>query len=164
MKTIFHRILAISVLSLAAVGLSSCIGGQSVTAGKTLSECYLTYSVGCPWPSSPPPVLRLNADECRELLDIEAATEPDTPSLDWQGAGGSPEFHIIPQGEQARSLFAANKVKNLTAAYLPEAAAKRFDALVKAVESRPEARLSRAEVKRWYKQYRPIRYRFYYKD
>ena len=164
MKTIFHRILAISVLSLAAVGLSSCIGGQFVTAGKMLSECYLTYSVGYPWPSSPPPVLRLNADECRELLDIEAATEPDTPSLDWQGAGGSPEFYIFPQGEKARGLFAANKVKNLTATYLPEAAAKRFDALVKTVESRPGSQLSRAEVQRWYKQYRPIRYRFYYKD
>ncbi|MBQ4593229.1 MAG: hypothetical protein IJA81_01205 [Akkermansia sp.] len=164
MKTIFHKILATTALCLAAVGQSSCTTPQALSAKKSLPECYLTYSVGDPWPSEPPPVLRLNADECRELLDIEAATEPDTPGLDWQGAGGSPEFYIFPQGEKARGLFAANKVKNLTATYLPEAAAKRFDALVKTVESRPGSQLSRAEVQRWYKQYRPIRYRFYYKD
>ena len=159
-----HRILATTALCLAAVGLSSCTTPQALSAKKSLPECYLTYSVGYPWPSEPPPVLRLNADECRELLDIEAATEPDTPSLDWQQAGGSPEFYIFPQGEKARGLFAAAKVKNLTATYLPEAAAKRFDALVKTVESRPGSQLSRAEVQRWFKQYRPIRYRFYYKD
>ena len=159
-----HRILATTALCLAAVGLSSCTTPQALSAKKSLPECYLTYSVGYPWPSEPPPVLRLNADECRELLDIEAATEPDTPSLDWQQAGGSPEFYIFPQGEKARGLFAADKVKNLTATYLPEAAAKRFDALVKTVESRPGSQLSRAEVQRWFKQYRPIRYRFYYKD
>lgn len=161
----YRKILATAFLCLAAGALLLCCSGaRSMGVQQSGTECYLTYSVGDPWPSEPPAVLRLNADACRELLDIEAASEPDTPSLDWQGAGGSPEFHIIPQGEQARSLFAANKVKNLTATYLPEAAAKRFDALVKAVESRPEARLSRAEVQRWYKQYRPIRYRFYYKD
>ena len=164
MKTIFPKILATTALCLAAVGLSSCTTPQALSAKKSVPECYLTYSVGYPWPSEPPPVLRLNADECRELLDREAATEPDTPSFDWQEAGGSPQFYIFPQGEKARGLFAANKVKNLTATYLPEAAAKRFDALVKTVESRPGSQLSRAEVPRWYKQYRPIRYRFYYKD
>ena len=164
MPTIFPKILATTALCLAAMGVSSCLGVQSIAAGKYVPECYLTYSVGYPWPSEPPPVLRLNADECRELLDIEAATEPDTPSFDWQEAGGSPEFYIFPQGEKARGLFAANKVKNLTATYLPEAAAKRFDALVQAVESRPESRLTRTEVQHWYKQYRPIRYGFYFKD
>ena len=158
------RILATAALCLAALGVSSCTTPQALSAKKSLPECYLTYSEEYPWPSEPPPVLRLNADESRELLDIEAATEPDTPGLDWQEAGGSPEFHIFPQGEKARGLFAANKVKNLTATYLPEAAAKRFDALVQAVESRPGSQLSRAEVQRWYKQYHPIRYRFYYKD
>ncbi len=158
------RILATAALCIAAAGLSSCSGLQAIAAEDTVPECYLTYSEGYPWTSEPPAVLRLNTDECRELLDIEAATEPDTPSLDWQGAGGSPEFYIFLQGEKARGLFAANKVKNLTATYLPEAAAKRFDALVQAVESRPGSQLSRAEVQRWYKQYRPIRYRFYYKD
>ncbi len=162
--TIFRKILATTALCLAAVALSSCATPQALSAKKSLPECYLTYSVEYPWPSEPPPVLRLNADECRELLDIEAATEPDTPSFDWQEAGGSPQFYIFPQGEKARGLFAANKVKNYTATYLPEAAAKRFDALVKTVESRPGSQLSRAEVQRWYKQYRPIRYRFYYKD
>ena len=160
----FHSALATTALCLAAMGLSSCTNPQALSDKKSLPECYLTYSEGYPWASEPPAVLRLNTDECRELLDIEAATEPDTPSFDWQVAGGSPQFYIFPQGEKARGLFAANKVKNLTATYLPEAAAKRFDALVQAVESRPGSQLSRAEVQRWYKQYRPIRYRFYYKD
>ena len=164
MKTIFRKILTNTALCLVAAGQSSCTTPQALSAKKSLPECYLTYSEGYPWTSEPPAVLRLNADECRELLDIEAATEPDTPSFDWQEAGGSPEFYIFPQGEKARGLFTANKVKNLTAAYLPEAAAKRFDALVKTVEFRPGSQLSRAEVQRWYKQYRPIRYRFYYKD
>ena len=159
-----HRILATTALCLAAVGVSSCTTPQALSAKKSLPECYLTYSVGDPWPSEPPPVLRLNADECRELLDIEAATEPDTPRLDWQEAGGSPEFLIFPQGEKARSLFAVSKVKHLTHAYIPEAAAKRFDTLVKEVESRPESRLTRTEVQNWYKQYRPVRYSFYYKN
>ena len=165
MKTIFHKILATTALCLAAVGQSSCTTPQALSAKKSLPECYLTYSVGDPWPSEPPPVLRLNADECRELLAIEAATEPDTPSFDWQGAGGSPEFYIFPKGQKARLLFALNKVKNLTATYLPEAAAKRFDALVKTVESRPESRLSQAETQRWHKQHFPhFMYRHYYKD
>ena len=159
------RFLTTSALSLAALGLSSCSGLQALSAKKSLPECYLTYSDGYPWTSEPPAVLRLNTDECRELLDIEAATEPDTPSFDWQGAGGSPQFYIFPQGEKARELFAANKVKNLTATYLPEAAAKRFDALVKTVESRPESRLSQAETQRWHKHHFPhFMYRHYYKD
>ena len=161
----FPRILTTTALCLAAVGLSSCTTPQALSAKKSLPECYLTYSDGYPWTSEPPAVLRLNTDECRELLDIEAATEPDTPSFDWQGAGGSPQFYIFPQGEKARGLFAANKVKNLTATYLPEAAAKRFDALVKTVESRPESRLSQAETQRWHKQHFPhFVYRRYYKD
>lgn len=160
-----HKILAFVTLCLAAVGLSSCSGLQALSAKKSLPECYLTYSDEYPWSSEPPPVLRLNADECRELLAIEAATEPDTPSFDWQGAGGSPEFYIFPKGQKARLLFALNKVKNLTATYLPEAAAKRFDALVKTVESRPESRLSQAETQRWHKQHFPhFMYRLYYKD
>ena len=158
------KILATTALCLAAVGMSSCTNPQALSDKKSLPKCYLTYSEGYPWASEPPAVLRLNTDECRELLDIEAATEPAPPRLDWQEAGCSPEFHIFPQGEKARGLFAADKVENLTATYLPEAAAKRFDALVQAVESRPGSQLSRAEVQRWYKQYRPIRYRFYYKD
>ena len=161
----FRKILATTALCLAAMGLSSCTTPQALSAKKSLPECYLTYSDGYPWSSEPPPVLRLNEQECRELLAIEAATEPDTPSFDWQGAGGSPEFHIFPQGEKARGLFAANKVKNLTATYLPEAAAKRFDALVQAVESRPESRLTQAETQRWHKQHFPhFMYRCYYKD
>ena len=165
MPSIFPRILVTTALCLAAMGLSSCSGLQALSAKKSLPECYLTYSDGYPWTSEPPAVLRLNTDECRELLDIEAATEPDTPSFDWQGAGGSPQFYIFPQGEKARELFAANKVKNLTATYLPEAAAKRFDALVKTVESRPESRLSQAETQRWHKQHFPhFVYRRYYKD
>ena len=159
------RILTTTALCLAAMGLCSCTGMQSIAAGKTGLECYLTYSDEYPWTSEPPAVLRLNTDECRELLDIEAATEPDTPSFDWQEAGGSPQFYIFPQGEKARGLFAADKVKNLTATYLPEAAAKRFDALVKTVESRPESRLSQAETQRWHKQHFPhFMYRHYYKD
>ena len=158
------RILATTALCLAAVGVSSCSVPQAIAAENTVPECYLTYSDDFPPSAEPPPVLRLNTDECRELLDIEAATEPDTPSFDWQEAGGSPQFYIFPQGEKARGLFAANKVKHLTHTYIPESAAKRFDALVKTVESPPDSQLSRAEVQRWYKQYRPIRYRFYYKD
>ena len=159
------RFLTTTALCLAAMGVSSCYSSQALSAKKSLPECYLTYSDGYPWTSEPPAVLRLNTDECRELLDIEAATEPDTPSFDWQGAGGSPQFYIFPQGEKARELFAANKVKNLTATYLPEAAAKRFDALVKTVESRPESRLSQAETQRWHKQHFPhFVYRRYYKD
>ena len=161
----FRKILATTALCLAAVGLSSCSGLQALSAKKSLPECYLTYSDGYPWTSEPPAVLRLNTDECRELLDIEAATEPDTPMCDIQITSGNPEFCIFPQGGKARELFAANKVKNLTATYIPEAAAKRFDALVKTVESRPESRLSQAETQRWHKQHFPhFVYRRYYKD
>lgn len=158
------RILATTALCLAAAGLSSCSGLQAIAAENTVPECYLTYSDDFPPSAEPPPVLRLNEQECRELLAIEAETEPDTPMYDWQICGGSPEFYIFPKGQKARLLFALSKVKHLTHTYIPESAAKRFDALVKTVESRPGSQLSRAEVQRWYKQYRPIRYRFYYKD
>ena len=83
---------------------------------------------------------------------------------DIQIASGNPEFCIFPQGKDERFLSSLSTVKNWTDTYIPEAAAKRFDSLVKAVESRPESRLSREEVQRWYKHYRPIRYSFYYKD
>ena len=165
MKTIFHKILATTALCLAAVGLSSCSVPQAIAAENTVPECYLTYSDDFPPSAEPPPVLRLNEQECRELLAIEAETEPDTPMYNWQICGGSPEFYIFPKGQKARLLFALNKVKNLTATYLPEAAAKRFDALVKTVESRPESRLSQAETQRWHKQHFPhFMYRLYYKD
>ena len=159
-----HKILAFAALCIAAVGMSSCTSPQTTAAENTVPECYLTYSDGYPWSSEPPPVLRLNEEEYRELLDIEEETEPDTPMHDWQIDGGSAEFYIFPKGEKARSLFALSKVKHLTYTYIPKPVAKRFDSLVKAVETRPESRLSRVEVQRWYKQYRPIRYRFYYKD
>ena len=158
------RILATTALCLAAMGLSSCSGLQALSAKKSLPECYLTYSDGYPWTSEPPAVLRLNTDECRELLDIEAATEPDTPMCDIQITSGNPEFCIFPPGKEARVLSSLSTVKNWTGSFIPEAAAKRFDSLVKAVEARPESHLSREEVQRWHKQYRPIRYRYYYKD
>ena len=164
MKTIFHRILTTTALCLAAVVVSSCSVPQAIAAENTVPECYLTYSDDFPPSAGPPPVLRLNEQECRELLAIEAETEPDTPMYHWQICGGSPKFYIFPKGQEARLLFALSKVKHLTHTYIPESAAKRFDALVKTVESRPDSQLSRAEVQRWYKQYRPIRYRFYYKD
>ncbi|MBQ7024372.1 MAG: hypothetical protein IJN29_12375 [Akkermansia sp.] len=164
MKTIFHRILTTTALCLAAVVVSSCSVPQAIAAENTVPECYLTYSDDFPPSAEPPPVLRLNEQECRELLAIEAETEPDTPMYHWQICGGSPVFCIYPNGEKERLLFALSKVKHLTHTYIPESAAKRFDALVKTVESRPDSQLSRAEVQRWYKQYRPIRYRFYYKD
>ena len=164
MMTIFHKIFATTALCLAAVGVSSCSVPQAIAAENTVPECYLTYSDDFPPSAEPPPVLRLNEQECRELLAIEAETEPDTPMYHWQICGGSPVFCIYPNGEKARLLFALSKVKHLTHTYIPESAAKRFDALVKTVESRPDSQLSRAEVQRWYKQYRPIRYRFYYKD
>ena len=164
MKTIFHKILATTALCLAAMGLSSCTTPQALSAKKSLPECYLTYSDGYPWTSEPPAVLRLNTDECRELLDIEAATEPDTPMCDIQITSGNPEFCIFPPGKEARVLSSLSTVKNWTGSFIPEAAAKRFDSLVKAVEARPESHLSREEVQRWHKQYRPIRYRYYYKD
>ena len=165
MKTIYHTIHATTALCLAAVGLSSCSVPQAIAAANTVPECYLTYSDDFPPSAEPPPVLRLNEQECRELLAIEAETEPDTPMYNWQICGGSPEFYIFPKGQKARLLFALNKVKNLTATYLPEAAAKRFDALVKTVESRPESRLSQAETQRWHKQHFPhFMYRHYYKD
>ena len=161
----FHNILATTALCLAAMGLSSCSGLQALSAKKSLPECYLTYSDGYPWSSEPPPVLRLNEQECRELLAIEAETEPDTPMYDWQTGGGSPEFYIFPKGQKARLLFALSKVKHLTHTYIPESAAKRFDALVQAVESRPESRLTQAEAQRWHKQHFPhFMYRRYYKD
>ena len=162
--TIFRKILATTALCLAAMGVSSCTTPQALSAKKSLPECYLTYSEEYPWSSEPPPVLRLNADECRELLAIEAETEEDTPMWDIQIASGNPEFCIFPQGKDERFLSSLSTVKNWTDTYIPEAAAKRFDSLVKAVESRPESRLSREEVQRWYKHYRPIRYSFYYKD
>ena len=158
------KILASVVLCLAAVGLSSCSGPQAIAAENTVPECYLTYTVGYPWSSEPPPVLRLNEEESQELLAIEAETEEDTPMWDIQIASGNPEFCIFPQGKDERFLSSLSTEKNWTDTYIPEAAAKRFDSLVKAVESRPESRLSREEVQRWYKHYRPIRYRFYYKD
>ena len=158
------RILATTALCLAAMGLSSCTTPQALSAKKSLPECYLTYSDGYPWTSEPPAVLRLNTDECRELLDIEAATEPDTPMCDIQITSGNPEFCIFPPGKEARVLSSLSTVKNWTGSFIPEAAAKRFDSLVKAVEARPESHLSREEVQRWHKQYRPIRYRYYYKD
>ena len=161
---IFQKILTTTALCLAAVGLSSCSGLQALSAKKSLPECYLTYSDGYPWTSEPPAVLRLNTDECRELLDIEAATEPDTPMCDIQITSGNPEFCIFPPGKEARVLSSLSTVKNWTGSFIPEAAAKRFDSLVKAVEARPESHLSREEVQRWHKQYRPIRYRYYYKD
>ena len=160
----FHKILATTALCLAAMGLSSCTTPQALSAKKSLPECYLTYSDGYPWTSEPPAVLRLNTDECRELLDIEAATEPDTPMCDIQITSGNPEFCIFPPGKEARVLSSLSTVKNWTGSFIPEAAAKRFDSLVKAVEARPESHLSREEVQRWHKQYRPIRYRYYYKD
>ena len=160
----FHRILATTALCLAAMGLSCCTTPQALSAKKSLPECYLTYSDGYPWTSEPPAVLRLNTDECRELLDIEAATEPDTPMCDIQITSGNPEFCIFPPGKEARVLSSLSTVKNWTGSFIPEAAAKRFDSLVKAVEARPESHLSREEVQRWHKQYRPIRYRYYYKD
>ena len=159
-----RKILASVALCLAAAGLSSCTAPQAIAAENTVPECYLTYSDDFPPSAEPPPVLRLNEQECRELLAIEAETEPDTPMYDLQICGGSPVFCIYPNGEKARLLFALSKVKHFTHTYIPESAAKRFDALVKTVESRPDSQLSRAEVQRWYKQYRPIRYRFYYKD
>ena len=83
---------------------------------------------------------------------------------DIQIASGNPEFCIFPPGKEARVLSSLSTVKNWTGTFIPEAAAKRFDSLVKAVEARPESHLSREEVQRWHKQYRPIRYRYYYKD
>ena len=159
------RFLATTALCLAAMGLSSCSGLQALSAKKSLPECYLTYSDGYPWTSEPPAVLRLNADECRELLAIEAETEEDTPMWDIQIASGNPEFCIFPQGKDERFLSSLSTVKNWTDTYIPEAAAKRFDALVKTVESRPESRLSQAETQRWHKQHFPhFVYRRYYKD
>ena len=159
-----RKILASTAICLAAAGLSSCSGSQALSAKKSLPECYLTYSDGYPWSSEPPPELRLNEEESQELLAIEAETEEDTPMWDIQIASGNPEFCIFPQGKDERFLSSLSTVKNWTGTYIPEAAAKRFDSLVKAVESRPESRLSREEVQRWYKHYRPIRYSFYYKD
>ena len=160
-----RKILASAALCLAAVGLSSCSTPQAIAAEDTVPECFLTYSDDIPPSAEPPPVLRLNEQECRELLAIEAETEPDTPMYDWQTSGGSPEFYIFPKGQKARLLFALNKVKHLTHTYIPESAAKRFDALVQAVESRPESRLSQAETQRWHKQHFPhFVYRRYYKD
>ena len=165
MKTIFHKILTTTALCLAAVGLSSCSTPQAIAAENTVPECYLTYSDDFPPSAEPPPVLRLSEQECRELLAIEAETEPDTPMYDWQTGEGSPEFYIFPKGQKARLLFALNKVKHLTHTYIPESAAKRFDALVQAVESRPESRLTQAETQRWHKQHFPhFVYRRYYKD
>ena len=160
-----HKILATTALCLAAVGLSSCSVPQAIAAENTVPECYLTYSDDFPPSAEPPPVLRLNEQECRELLAIEAETEPDTPMYNWQICGGSPEFYIFPKGQKARLLFALSKVKHLTHTYIPESAAKRFDALVQAVESRPESRLTQAETQRWHKQHFPhFMYRHYYKD
>lgn len=167
MKTLalFHRILATTAICLAAMGVSSCSVPQAIAAENTVPECYLTYSDDFPPSAEPPPVLRLNEQECRELLAIEAETEPDTPMYHWQICGGSPVFCIYPNGEKARLLFALSKVKHLTHTYIPESAAKRFDALVQAVESRPESRLTQAETQRWHKQHFPhFMYRLYYKD
>ena len=58
--TIFRKILATTAICLAAVGLSSCTGVQSIAAGKYVQKCYFTYSVGHPWPAEAPAVLRLN--------------------------------------------------------------------------------------------------------
>ena len=160
-----HKILAFATLCLAAVGVSSCSVPQALSAKKSLPECYLTYSDGYPWSTEPPPVLRLNEEESRELLAIEAETEEDTPMCDIQIASGNPEFCIFPPGKEARVLSSLSTVKNWTGSFIPEAAAKRFDALVQAVESRPESRLSQAETQRWHKQHFPhFMYRRYYKD
>lgn len=159
-----RKILAFATLCLAAVGVSSCTSPQARAAENTVPECYLTYTDGYPWSTEPPPVLRLNEEESRELLAIEAETEEDTPMCDIQIASGNPEFCIFPPGKEARVLSSLSTVKNWTGTFIPEAAAKRFDSLVKAVEARPESHLSREEVQRWHKQYRPIRYRYYYKD
>ena len=84
---------------------------------------------------------------------------------DIQITSGNPVFYIFPPGKEARVLSSLSTVKNWTGSFIPEAAAKRFDALVQAVESRPESRLSQAETQRWHKQHFPhFVYRRYYKD
>lgn len=160
-----RKILASAALCLAAVGLSSCSAPQAIAAENTVPECYLTYTDGYPWTTEPSPVLRLNEEESRELLAIEAETEEDTPMCDIQITSGNPVFYIFPPGKEARVLSSLSTVKNWTGSFIPEAAAKRFDALVQAVESRPESRLSQAETQRWHKQHFPhFMYRRYYKD
>ncbi len=161
--SLFHRIRVTSLLCLAA-GLLACSCVQTAASERPLPECYLSYTHDMPPSPEPPPVLRLNEDECQELLSIEAATVPDTPMKDWQVLGGSPVFYIL-DGEQERMLFALSTVKNLTAQFIPEAAAKRFFSLVMTVEARPEARLQKQEVKCWHEKHLPaFMYQYYYKD
>ncbi len=161
--SLFHSIQLTSLLCLTA-GLLACSCVQTSKSERSLPECYLSYTHDMPPSPEPPPVLRLNADECRELLSIESATVPDTPMKDWQVLGGSPVFYIL-DGKQERTLYALSTVKNLTAQFIPEAAANRFFSLVKAVEARPEARLQKQEAKCWRKKHIPIfMYQYYYKD